>query len=70
MMVAFENLPKGVQERKAFLEEIAVMGKEQVIRYGVGQAVVKYCGACGDEGKGCAECKVYDFMQKSGVDTL
>jgi hypothetical protein len=53
------HLPKGVQERHAFLEEIALIGKEQVIRYGVGQAVMKYCDAC-----------EYDFMQKSGVDTL
>jgi hypothetical protein len=52
-----------------FLDQIALLGKEDVIRYGVGRAVMKYCVACGEDGKGCPECRVYDFMQKSGVNT-
>jgi hypothetical protein len=69
MTVPFSKLPEAVQARKMFLDQIALMGKEEVIRYGVGQAVMKYCGACGNEGNGCPECRVYDFMQKSGVDS-
>jgi hypothetical protein len=63
-------LPENVQFWVDFNVQIEVLGKERVIRYGVGKAVMKYCQACGDDGKGCTECKVYDFMQKSGVDTL
>jgi hypothetical protein len=70
MMAPFNKLPEKVRARKEFLDQIGILGKEEVIRYGVSRAVMKYCGACGDEGNGCPDCRVYDFMQKSGVNTL
>jgi hypothetical protein len=69
-MMESSKLPPKVQAWAERQRTIKDLGKETVIRECVGTAVARYCGKCPDTGTGCPDCRVYDFMQKSGVDVL